>query len=334
MYWIFVHSTTKNSSTLYDVASRKTSEPSNGRRNTSARTAKRDDAEHLKQLVTEAVAAHVTEKVSEKLTIAAERQADKLAQKAARHVERLDRLASHLDTLDVWTRSEPGTRRPRFSRDEIATVAIRIADAEGFDAVSMRRIAADLDAGTMTLYHYVRTKDELLALVMDAVMGEVLVPDGHMPTEWREAITVIARRSRDALLRHPWVLDIADDPKLGPNSVKHFDQSLQALNSLALPLRDKLDVITTVDEFVFGYCLLLRSNPTHDDRASDDMRAYVKELIETGGYPQLQAMADEHGLDRAWELIDAHSHDRRRFERNLARIIDGIGAALDQRGRG
>ena len=54
---------------------------------------------------------------------------------------------------------------------------MRIADAEGFDAVSMRRIAAELDAGTMTLYHYVRTKDELLTLVIDAVMGEVVVPD-------------------------------------------------------------------------------------------------------------------------------------------------------------
>ena len=53
---------------------------------------------------------------------------------------------------------------------------MRIADAEGFDALSMRRLAAELDAGTMTLYHYVRTKDELLALVNDAVMGEVVVP--------------------------------------------------------------------------------------------------------------------------------------------------------------
>ena len=53
---------------------------------------------------------------------------------------------------------------------------MRIADTEGFDAVSMRRIAAELDVGTMTLYHYVRTKDELLSLVVDAVMGEVVVP--------------------------------------------------------------------------------------------------------------------------------------------------------------
>ena len=64
---------------------------------------------------------------------------------------------------------------------------MRIADAEGFDALSMRRLAAELDAGTMTLYHYVRTKDELLTLVVDAVMGEVVVPaDERLPDDWRD----------------------------------------------------------------------------------------------------------------------------------------------------
>ena len=60
---------------------------------------------------------------------------------------------------------QPGTRQPRFTRDAIASVAVRIADTEGLDALSMRRLAAELGAGTMTLYHYVHTKDELLALV-------------------------------------------------------------------------------------------------------------------------------------------------------------------------
>ena len=75
------------------------------------------------------------------------------------------------ESLEVWTRPERGRRRPRYTRDEIAAAAIRVADAEGFDELSMRRLASELGAGTMTLYHYVRTKDELLALVHDAVMS-------------------------------------------------------------------------------------------------------------------------------------------------------------------
>src|SRR5262245_12639315 len=81
----------------------------------------------------------------------------------------------------IWSRPEPRARRPAHTRDGIASAAIRIADAEGFEAVSMRRVAAELRAGTMTLYHYVRTKDELLALVDNAVMGELLVPPGELP---------------------------------------------------------------------------------------------------------------------------------------------------------
>ena len=77
----------------------------------------------------------------------------------------------------------------RFTRDEIARGRDPHRRPEGFDAVSMRRIAAELDAGTMTLYHYVRTKDELLTLVTDAVMGEVVVPPtSEIPTDWRDGV--------------------------------------------------------------------------------------------------------------------------------------------------
>src|SRR5262245_27967501 len=91
----------------------------------------------------------------------AEQAAATLTRKAAQ----LDQISARLASLDVWTRPEPGSRKPRFNRDEIAAAAVRIADAEGLEALSMRRLAVELDAGTMTLYHYVRTKDELLALV-------------------------------------------------------------------------------------------------------------------------------------------------------------------------
>ena len=85
-------------------------------------------------------------------------------------------MASVDESALIWTRPEPGTRRPKFTRDQIASTALAIADTEGFAAVSMRRIAAELGAGTMTLYYYVRTKDELVALMDDAIMGEVLDP--------------------------------------------------------------------------------------------------------------------------------------------------------------
>lgn len=267
-------------------------------------------------------------KLSDKLA----RQQEKISQKAARHLDQIDRLASQLETLDIWTRVEPAGRRPRFSRDQIAAAAIRIADAEGKDALSMRRLAAELDAGTMTLYHYVRTKDELLALVMDAVMAEVVIPPGDpMPASWREAMTLIANRSRAVLQRHPWTLDITDDPAIGPNSVRHFDQTLQAVSSLDIDLAAKLDLVSTVDEFVFGYCLNQRNNVESDTGFDRDMIDYVSGLIDTGDYPALTALADGIGLDPAWDQIEAHLRDQTRFARNLDRLLDGFEAGL---GRG
>ncbi len=313
-------------------------------------------ADSVRDFVVEQVAEKLSEKINDKLERSSANAARKMEQaarrverssaNAARRVERLerhatkaakkaetfDRIAAHFGAVDVWTRVEPAARRPRFTRDEIAATATRIADAEGFGAVSMRRIAMELDAGTMTLYHYVRTKDELLTLVTDAAMGEVVVPlDEPMPDDWRAALTVLAERSRSALQRHPWILDITDDPAIGPNSVRHFDQTLEAVSSLPISLTEKLDIARMVDEYVFGYCLQLRHNAQPDDRFENDMIGYVNGLLKTGDYPHLTAIADEVGIDAAWRQIEAHTRDKTRFQRNLERLLDGIEAGLPDR---
>ena len=86
----------------------------------------------------------------------------------------------------IWLRPEPKGRQPSLSRSQIAGAALAIADAEGFEQVTMRRVAARLRAGTMTLYHYVRTKDDLVALMDDALMAQVLVPSAELSKGWRD----------------------------------------------------------------------------------------------------------------------------------------------------
>lgn len=276
----------------------------------------------------EIVRQFVLDKAADKINAKLDKQASKVAAKTAKHIETLDRLAAHLETIDVWTRADRGSRKPRFNRDDIAAAAIRIADSEGFEAVSMRRLAAELDAGTMTLYHYVRTKDELLTLVVDAFLSEVVVPPGQrLPRDWRNAITAIARRTRDALRRHPWILDITDDPSIGPNAMRHFDQSWQALGSLDAGFEDKLDLITVVDEYVFGFCLHERNN-LKDEPRDDEMVEYIGELLVEDEYPALAGMVSEMGLPRLWSRINSHARDSGRFDRNLARLLAGFEASL------
>jgi AcrR family transcriptional regulator len=271
------------------------------------------------------IPAKLSEKVADHLDEHASRH-ERQARKEAKRAEALDKLASRLSVLDVWTRTGPSGRRPRFTRDEIAAAAVRIADDEGFASLSMRRLAAELDAGTMTLYHYVRTKYELLMLVTDAVLGEVVV-DEPLPDDWRAAMTVLAHRTRDALVAHPWILDITDDPAIGPNSVRHFDQSLEAVSSLPADLTLRLDLVSAVDEYVFGHCLAARNNLS-DPAPPPDMVRYVQSLLATGDYPQLFELAETLGLDVGWKQIEGHLRDAQRFDRNLARLLDGFAAEL------
>jgi AcrR family transcriptional regulator len=288
----------------------------------------RSPSADLAAFITEAVTEKVNLTVAEKLNEHASKH-EQMAAKAAKRAAAFDHLASHLGALDVWMRTEPRGRRPRFTRDDIAATAVRIADAEGFGAVSMRRLAGELGAGTMTLYHYVRTKDELLTLVTDSIMGEVVVPpDEPLPTEWRAAVTVLANRSRDALLRHPWMLDIADDPPIGPNSVRHFDQTLEAVSSLDVDLETKLDIVSAVDDYVFGFCMMESNNLQGDPEANAYMVDYVAGLLSSGVYPQLSKLADEIGLAEGWTRIEEHFRDPDRFDRNLARLLAGIELTL------
>lgn len=166
-----------------------------------------------------------------------------------------------------------------MSRERIAAAAIAIADAEGFAAVSMRRIAEDLGVGTMSLYHYVKTKADLIGAMDDAFMAEVLVPS--LPEGWRAALVAIATRTRDALMRHPWALYSMLSVAPGVNAMRHFEQCLEALAETALTSKEKLTLLATVDDFVFGYAL--REAAT-DKKIDFD---FARSQLATGEYPRL-----------------------------------------------
>jgi AcrR family transcriptional regulator len=268
---------------------------------------------------------------------------EKLTQKSAKYdrstakgrlkAEAIDAVAEELSAagaLDVWTRVPPSGRKPKLTREHLAATALRLADAEGIAALSMRRLATELDVGTMSLYHYVRTKDELLTLVTDAVMSEVVVPpEITLPADWRAALTIIAKRSHAALRRHPWMMDINDDPPIGPNSVRHFDQTIEAVSSLPLPLAEKLDITALVDEYVFGHFLMQRNHQKGDATDDEDsMVDYISVLLETGAYPQLEKLTEKASLRDVWRDVHRALRDEKRFERNLQRILDGIEASL------
>lgn len=207
-------------------------------------------------------------------------------------------------------------------------MALAIADAEGFEAVSMRRVAAELGAGTMSLYHYIRSKDDLVALMDDALMGESLVPDNELPGGWREALAAIARKTRDVFTRHPWALQslqgeaAGPGAPIGPNAMRHFEQSLAALRHAPLDTAGKLDLLAIVDDYVFGHVLRAGELRSRRDVDRDEAAAAVEfgmEQLRSGRYPHLEALS----RDPAAASITDEGRSEERFERGLQVLLDG-----------
>lgn len=242
-------------------------------------------------------------------------------------------MASVEDSGLIWTRPEPGTRRPKFTRDQIAATALAIADTEGFAAVSMRRIAGELGAGTMTLYYYVRTKDELVALMDDAIMAEVLIPAAEFPNHWYDALTAVATHTWDVLIRHPWALHSLQNAPAGPNAARHFEQSLAAIADTGLDAPGKFALLAWVDDYVHGNALRsaeIRSagEPAMDEQTIEEAIRFGQTLMATGEFPHTAALFDGDDPRDAFPELLGDLSERDRFRHGLAVLLDGVAHRL------
>ena len=205
--------------------------------------------------------------------------------------------------MTVWDRPEP-TRPPApLDRERIIAAAIALADEGGLAAVSVRKVAARLGAGPMRLYGYFATKDDLLDLMVDEVHAEILPPEP--PGDWREALRVLARRTRQAALRHEWLADLLGGrPSLGPNGLAVTEAKLAALDGLA-----DVDTIARAVETVSAYVLGAIRREVANRRAErvtglserDWQRAsgpYLTRMLATGRFPALtRAVHDAADVD-------------------------------------
>lgn len=193
-----------------------------------------------------------------------------------------------------------------LNREKIAAAALAIADAEGFASVSMRRVAQKLRVGTMTLYYYVRTKAELIAAMDDALMADLVAP--ALPKNWRKALTVIALRTRNVFLRHPWALASMQSAPPGSNAMRHMEQCLQALSETGMTAQEKFMLLALIDDFVFGYALRETAGDSHVD--ADWARKQLAggafpRLVEAFGEGRLPAMPDRFRVGLEALLVSA-----------------------------
>jgi AcrR family transcriptional regulator len=227
----------------------------------------------------------------------------------------------------------PAARARGLSRADIVKIAVAIADAEGTAAVSMRRIAKELQVGVMSLYWHIESKEDLHQLMLETVQAEIkaAAPSG----DWRADLAVYARNTRAAMHRHPWAIDyIGAGPPSGPNDARNGDQLIAALDGLGLDVMTAVWTLMTLSTYVIGAALReiqeMRwqraaaetiSAMTEDDLA-EAFAEFDQRVRGSGRYPHLAKIFDA-GIDP-----DAPETRDERFEFGLSCVLDGIAARI------
>ncbi|MCZ7375910.1 TetR/AcrR family transcriptional regulator [Micromonospora sp. WMMC250] len=225
--------------------------------------------------------------------------------------------------MTVWDRPEPPNRLVPLDRERIVAAAIALADEDGLDAVSVRKVAARLGAGPMRLYGYIATKDELFDLMVDEIYSEIL--PGEQPGDWREALRVLAHRTRQTALRHNWLADLLGGrPALGPNALAVTEATLATLDGLA-DIDTVMRAVETVSAYFTGAIRRevanLRAERATGLSKQDWQRAsgpHVTRMLATGRFPAL-ARAVHDGTH-----VDAETS----FTAGLEWVLDAVAAKI------
>ncbi|MFF3437413.1 GntR family transcriptional regulator [Streptosporangium sp. NPDC002721] len=222
-----------------------------------------------------------------------------------------------------------GVPRQALSRKRTLRAAIAIADTEGLDAVSMRRLAAEFGVGPMSLYRHVASKEELVTQMTDEVFGEPELPVPG-PDGWRAKLELVSRLQWELCRRHLWLPRAVSfvRPSLAPNVMEHTEWTLRALDGLGLPMETRIREALTLPALVISVALSMADEAEAEqetgvtlDRWWLAQRERADELLDSGRFPLLATLTGEEVPD-----VDGL------FEYGLARHLDGF-AVLVERAR-
>ncbi|MGW1804942.1 TetR/AcrR family transcriptional regulator [Streptomyces sp. NPDC002078] len=225
----------------------------------------------------------------------------------------------------VWERPEPPNRPvpAPLSRDRIVRAAIQLADADGLDAVSLRKVATALDVRPMRLYGYIASKEELLDLMVDAAYAEIRpVGDG-----WREVLRSLAEATRHAAHEHEWLADLLGGrPQLGPHALASGETVVAALGGIDMDAI--MPMVAAVNAYVIGAVRreiaerrAERATGMDEKRWQASLGPYLERTFATGRFPALATVVRDA----------AHLDADHTFRIGLDFLLDGIEARISMR---
>ena len=190
----------------------------------------------------------------------------------------------------IWMRPEHAAvgRPAERSRSEITSAAVAIADRDGLDAVSMRRVAAELGTGAASLYRYVDTRDDLLDLMTDSTAAEYAFAGAS--GDWLADLVEVGQQARAIMRRHPWLVAlITTRPVLGPNGLALVEHVLDVLEPHPAEIQAKLEAFAMLNAITV---LFVQSELAGGSDTQRRNAAYLYHAIATGNHPQLARLLE------------------------------------------
>ncbi|NBE84957.1 TetR/AcrR family transcriptional regulator [Micromonospora rubida] len=235
----------------------------------------------------------------------------------------------------LWRTREPTSRSagPGLSVDRIVRAAIEVADAEGIDALTMRRVSEALGVGTMSVYTYVPGKAELLDVMVDTLYGEMRRP-ADVPGGWQARLEQIARENLELYRAHPWLLRAETSrPVLGPNLFAKYDYELGAVAGIGLDDVEMDAVLTLVLGHVKSAARaaldvvdLERETGMTDGQWWQSHAPWLERFMKSGSYPTASRVGSAAG-----EAHGAAYGPEYAFEFGLQRVLDGVAVIVAKR---
>lgn len=229
----------------------------------------------------------------------------------------------------LWGVPGPPRRgpKPKLSVEHVVFAGVRVADADGLDAVTMRRIADELGVATMSLYTYVPGRAELLELMLDHAHGEL---PGELPEGWRAGLAAVAEDLWRLYHRHPWLLEIrVGRPTLGPHTFAKYERELAAMDELDLDDVQLDAIVSLLNGLVAGAArgsvdatrAARRSGMTDLDwwNRSAPVLAEIP-AADPAHFPRASRVGTTAG-----QTYGGSSDPEHHFRFGLERILDGIG---------
>jgi AcrR family transcriptional regulator len=219
--------------------------------------------------------------------------------------------------------------KPRLTLDKIVATAIEIADADGLEAVSMRRIAAALGVGAMSLYRYVPSKAELLDLMLDRVIGVDPETPPNGDADWRSFLAEMGRHMWELYTQHRWLPQVDQTrPVLGPRALAGLEYALQRLTGLRLSDGQKIQAISSIEMLAAATARFHNNAVAAEQRSGMSSEEFwqaqepvLTKALSSGRFPQIAALADDAFAAGGAEM----------FEFGLQRLLDGLDALVQQR---